>query len=220
MSVNTQTAITIDTTHSRTSRLVSKKFTYPMGVKVANQIFAKYRDKKFDAEELIERAIRKSGFNDFGSDFWRTPMNEVLKDLNANTHFHPFGAFLMEKKIVQNLTNRLWTQYWLKKDQTILNPLPPTVLITGLQRTGTTFLQRLMGSLPEFRGVLSWEIVNPVPTSKKKTYNGRFMAWFGHGALNYINPEFKAIHAVSADSLEEEVVLMDHCFMSSIFERI
>jgi len=36
--------------------------------------------------------------------------------------------------------------------------------------------------------------------------------------LNYINPKFKSIHAVDYDSLEEEVVLMEHCFMSSVLE--
>ena len=220
MSVDTHTTLTIDTSINRETRFKSEMetFSYPLGVRIANKVLAPYRNKQFDADRLIESAIKQCGFNDFGSNFWRTPMKELLKDLNTHTKFHPVGNFLMEKKIVQNLTNRLWTQYWLNKDNSILKPLPPIVLITGLQRTGTTFLQRLLGSLPEFRGVLSWEIVNPVPTSRKKTYNGKSLAWFGHKALNYINPEFKTIHAVNVNSLEEEVVLMDHCFMSSIFE--
>lgn len=147
-------------------------------------------------------------------------MARALKDINENTNFHPLGAFLYRKKVVQNLVNRLWAQYWIKEDSSIKKELAPTVLITGLQRTGTTFLQRLLGALPEFRGVISWEIVNPVPTSKKKTYHGKKLAWVGHKALNYINPEFKAIHALNHDSLDEEVALMEHCFMSSILEAV
>ena len=203
---------------SRDARFKSGTFTFPVGVKLANKLLASYKDKVLVPEELIEKARKKSGLKDFGSDFWIEPMHHALEDLNKSTQFHPLGAYLYEQKVIQNLINRLWTQYWLKEDTSIDKPLPPAILITGLQRTGTTFLQRLLGALPEFRGVISWEIVNPVPLSKKKTYYGKYLAWAGHKALNYINPEFKAIHAINYNSLDEEVVLMDHCFMSSIIE--
>ena len=147
-------------------------------------------------------------------------LEEVTTDINAHTKFHNFGAFLYKRKIIANLENRLWSQHWLAQDDTIDRPLPPIVLVSGLQRTGTTFLQRLLGQLPEFRGILSWELLNPVPRSKKKTYYGKLQARIGHAALNYINPAFKTIHSVDAESLEEEVVLMDHTFMSSITETI
>ena len=203
---------------SRGARFKSESFSFPRGVKLANKLLAKYSNRTLVPEDLISRARKKSGLTDFGSDFWIEPMRVALQDINENTDFHPLGAFLYEQKVIQNLINRLWTQYWLKEDPSIQTSLPPSVLITGLQRTGTTFLQRLLGSLPEFRGVISWEIVNPVPLSKKKTYYGKYLAWISHKALNYINPEFKAIHAIDYNSLDEEVVLMDHCFMSSILE--
>ena len=197
-----------------------KVFDFPMGVRIANKILYAYRDKKIDAASLIDKAREKSGLDDFGSDFWRKPMEIIFKDINEHTTLHPLGAFLYEQKVVQNLQNRLWAQYWMKQDPSIQTALPPAVLITGLQRTGTTFMQRLLGSLPEFRGVMSWEIVNPVPTGKKKTYHGKKLSWFGHKALNYINPEFKAIHALDHNSLDEEVVLLEHSFMSSILEAV
>lgn len=218
MPEETPTSLTIESYMSPNARFKSNTFSFPFGVRIANRLLFSYKNKKLVQEELIEKAIKKSGLSDFGSDFWKKPMQVVIDDLNESTDFHPFGAFLIENQMVQNLTNRLWAQDWLKRDSSIEKPLPPTVLITGLQRTGTTFLQRLLGALPEFRGVLSWEILNPVPTSRKKNYYGKYHAWFGHKALNYINPEFKAIHSVEHDSLEEEVVLMYHCFMSSIFE--
>ncbi len=218
MSLDTQTSLTLEPFMSREARFKSGTFNFPIGVRLANKILSSYKHKDLVPEELIERAIKKSGLDDFGSDFWIEPMHQALGDLNRSTDFHPLGAFLYEQKVIQNLINRLWTQYWLKQDEEIDKPLPPAILITGLQRTGTTFLQRLLGSLPEFRGVISWEIVNPVPLSTKKTYYGKYLAWAGHKALNYINPEFKAIHAINYNSLDEEVVLMDHCFMSSILE--
>ena len=200
------------------ARFKSKDFTFPFGVKLANALLSNYRNKKFDPDHLIHRARQKAGLEDFGSSFWMEPMRRAIADMNDHTAFHPLGAFIYEQRLIQNLVNRLWSQYWLKQDETIATPLGPSVMITGLQRSGTTFLQRLMGAMPEFRGVHSWEIVNPVPTSKRKHYNGKALAWMGLKALNYINPEFRSIHAINYNSLDEEVVLMEHSFMSSVIE--
>ncbi len=220
MSINPHASLTIETQMSPDARYKSSNFSFPIGVKIANTLLARYANRELVVEELINEAISISGLDDFGSDFWKEPMKLALKDINEHTDFHPLGAFLYRKKVIQNLVNRLWAQYWVKEDSSIQKELPPAILITGLQRTGTTFLQRLLGALPEFRGVISWEIVNPVPTSKKKTYHGKKLAWIGHKALNYINPEFKAIHALNHNSLDEEVALMEHCFMSSILEAV
>lgn len=195
-------------------------FTYPTGVNIINSLFKSWADEKLEADELLRAAQQKAGLTDFGDDFFIEPLTQLLQDAAANTNFHPLGAYLFKKKIIINLVNRLWSQYWLKREPSIVKPLPPKVLITGLQRTGTTFLQRLLGALPEFRGVISWEVVNPVPKSKKKTYYGMYEAQLAHRALNFLSPEFKSIHSVKHNSLEEEVVLMDHAFASTATQSV
>jgi len=216
----TQAYVLAETLVTKDKESSRKEFDFPLGVQLANKLLSKYANKTLDAEELIERAMKKSGLKDFGTTFWKKPMLKAFEDINANTEFHPLGAYLYEQKVIQNLQNRLWAQYWIKQDPSITQELPPAVMITGLQRTGTTFMQRLLGALPEFRGVMSWEIVNPVPTGKSKKYHGKTLSYFGHKALNYINPDFKAIHSLDHNSLDEEVALMEHCFMSSIIEAV
>lgn len=218
MSTQTKDPIIAKTFMSGENQPKPLYFDFPFGVKVANKLLSGYKNKPLNQDELIERAIKKAGLDDFGDMFWMEPMKVALEDLNKSTNFHPLGAYIYEQKVVLNLVNRLWSQYWLKEEPSIRKELPPSVMITGLQRTGTTFLQRLLGSLPEFRGTISWELMNPVPISKKKSYYGKYQAWGGHKALNYISPEFKAIHAVNHNSLEEEQVLMEHCYMSSVLE--
>lgn len=191
------------------------QYDFPLGVRLFNSVCEGITKQPVDADQLMEKAQRKSGLTDYGDRFFEEPLRRFIDDGNKSTRFHALGAHLFRKKILINLVNRLWAQYWLKKDPSINTELPPIVLITGLQRTGTTFLQRLLGHLPEFRGVLSWEVVNPVPVSKKKNYHGIHQAKMAHFALNYINPEFKSIHSVRHDSLEEEVVMMDHSFVST-----
>ena len=181
-------------------------------------MFSGYEKTVFDAKDLMNRAERATGHDDFGDLFFIEPLTRLTEDINQNTQFHPIGAFLYKNKLLLNLINRLWAQYWFNHEVDQDMPIPPTLLITGLQRTGTTFLQRLLGSLPEFRGILSWEIINPVPKSKKKKYFGKYQSQIGHYMLNYLSPEFRSIHSVKPTSLEEEAALMDHTFMSSIAE--
>ncbi|MEL6389994.1 MAG: sulfotransferase [Bacteroidota bacterium] len=192
-------------------------FDYPRGVHLLNGLL-KSHQKAFDADQLMESAKRRSGLSDFGDMFFVEPLQRLVRDINESCDFHPLGSFLYQQKIKLNLSNRLWSQYWLQREPAIEQKLPPALLITGLQRTGTTFLQRLLGSLPEFRGVISWEIVNPVPNSKRKHYFGKIQARLGHRALNYLSPQFRTIHSAEYNSLEEEVVLMEHSFMSSVIE--
>ncbi len=197
-----------------------QKFSFPTGINILNGLFKSYADKDILVDRLLDTARKRSGLNDFGDEFFIIPLTKLMEDVNEHTNFHPLGAFLLRNKAIINLVNRLWSQHWLKKDPSILKPIPPKVMITGLQRTGTTFLQRMLGHLPEFRGVLSWEIVNPVPKSDKKTYYGTYEARLAHMALNYLSPEFKSIHSVRHDSLEEEVVMMDHAFVSSATQSV
>ena len=154
---------------TKEARFKSGKFEYHLPIRMANSLFGRYARKPFDAERLMTRAQKTSGLTDFGDDFFVEPLKVLVEDINQSTTFHPIGAFLYKNKMFLNLVNRLWAQYWIKTEPQIVNDLPPSLLITGLQRTGTTFLQRMIGNLPEFRGVISWEIVNPVPTSNWKT---------------------------------------------------
>ena len=203
---------------NRDSRTRVKRFSYPIGIRAINRLMSGYENTIFDASDLMKRAEKATGHTDFGDPFFVEPLTQLSEDINRNTTFHPLGAFLYKNKLLLNLINRLWAQYWFKSEVDQDAKLPPTLLITGLQRTGTTFLQRLLGSLPEFRGIISWEIINPVPKSRKKKYFGKYQSSIGHKMLNYLSPEFKSIHSVKPTSLEEEAALMDHTFMSSIAE--
>lgn len=192
------------------------KFEYPSIVGGANRLLNRKSTSPINADELMEGAIKSTGLSDFGDTFFVEPLQRLIADANRYTTFHPVGHYLLRQKLKYNLENRLWAQYWIEREPSIIEtPLPPIVLINGLQRTGTTFLQRLLGSLPEMRGIHSWETVTPVPRHKRKKNYGRYKAHFAHAAFNWINPEFKTIHAVDPDSLEEEVILMDHSFVST-----
>jgi hypothetical protein len=96
------------------------------------------------------------------------------------------------------------------------------MLIMGLQRTGTTKLQRLLASDPENRALLSWEALNPAPIKgDQKDGKERIkIAKLSENALRIMSPGFFAIHPVEHLAPEEDVLLLDVSFMSQTAEAI
>ncbi|MEZ4228410.1 MAG: sulfotransferase [Polyangiaceae bacterium] len=90
------------------------------------------------------------------------------------------------------------------------------IVIAGLQRTGTTFLHRLLASHPKLRWLAAWEALSPVP--RPGPDRRLRQAQLAERALRYLSPTFFAIHPVEAEAPEEEVLLLDYSFRSTVAE--
>ena len=96
------------------------------------------------------------------------------------------------------------------------------MLVIGVQRTGTTKLQRLLASDPDNRALMSWEALNPAPINGDMK-DGRHrikIARTSEKALKVMSPGFFAIHPVEHLAPEEDVLLLDISFMSQTAEAI
>jgi hypothetical protein len=85
-------------------------------------------------------------------------------------------------------------------------PLPATIFIIGLPRSGTTFLHRLLAMDPATRTIPYWESFDPVPpragADTRVARLDRLLA-----QLARISPAYQAIHPMTAESAEECVAL-------------
>lgn len=188
----------------------SWKQGYPLGLEV-----------KLDKDRLIRAARRQTGLRDFGADLWEEPLDVLLQSINEEARLHPFGRFITAQRITNLLASRLRAEYWFHRHPEILEQeLYPAFLIAGLQRTGTTKLQRLLGGAPGNRPLLSWEAINPAPfgddpsETKKRVAQARL----SEQALRLMAPGFFAIHPVEHLAPEEDVLLLDVSFMSTTTE--
>ena len=129
------------------------KGTYFLGTKI-----------KLDKDELIRTARKRTGLNDFGKEFREEPFEKLLVSVNEEAKLHPVGRFITRERFISLLSIRLRAEYFFKKYPEILQqPLYPAWIIIGLQRTGTTKLQRLLSADPDHRFIPSWEVINPLP---------------------------------------------------------
>ena len=183
------------------------KSTYFLGSKI-----------KLGKDDLIRSARRDTGLKDLGKDFWDEPLDRLIQSVNEEANLHPVGRFITKQRLVNLLSTRLQAEWWFgKKPEILEQPLYPVFMIAGLQRTGTTKLQRLLSADPDTRSLLSWEALNPAPPVKGKDKRIAF-AKTSEKALKYMAPGFFAIHPVEHQAQEEDILLLDVSFLSTTTE--
>ena len=195
----------------------------PFPIRVYNRLAVPFGfNDDLDFDKMIKKSRKHTGLYELGADFNDEALKILLTSINAEAQLNPFGKLMIREKLIGQLENRLWATHWLKKYPEILElEVLPIVLITGLQRTGTTKMQRLLSDLPGARGLMSWEALYPAPiknSNETKKRIGRTRR--NEKAVKWISPTFQSIHPIHADQPEEDVLLLDVHFMSSSSEAI
>lgn len=181
--------------------------TYALGTKI-----------RLDKDDLIRAARKRSGLEDLGQDFWDEPLERLIHSLNHEARLHPLGRFISRERLINLLSVRLRAEHWFRKHPGILDQdIYPVMMIMGLQRTGTTKLQRMLAADPDNRVLASWEAINPVPFngSPDDVKKRMKVARTSEKALKWMAPGFFAIHPVEHLQPEEDILLLDTTFLST-----
>jgi len=195
----------------------------PLPVRLYNRLYKIIGiNEKLDYNRLLQKAFRNTGLNFLGSDFNEEALQVLIKSINEEAQLHPFGKLMIQEKLIGQLENRLWAEHWFKRYPEILEQeVLPILLITGLQRTGTTRMQRLLSAQKGARALLSWEALYPAPIKTFKEKVKRIKRTNrNERAVKFISPTFQSIHPIHTDQPEEDVLLLDVHFMSSSSEAI
>lgn len=194
----------------------------PLGVSVLNQAGRLAKSLglggRLDTLNLVAAARRKTGFSDFGDEWFMEPLDALVRSINREARLTPLGLALQKTRIVAALSTRLRAERLIGKHPEILDlDLGRTVLIAGLQRTGTTLLHRMIAADPGMRELRAWEALNPAPlpgeTAGSSPRRVR-IAELAERTMAYLAPDFMVVHPIEHDAPEEDVFLLDLSFMS------
>lgn len=169
------------------------------------------------ADRFLSDAYERTGLRDIGDTDVRQPLQRLLDACVAEAELSVIGRFAVKWDTLRFLGNLLRLRAEEKRDPGILDePLDRPIFITGLPRSGTTFLHRLMLEDPANRGPLVWETIHPYPP------NGvdRREAQVNHqlAAFERLAPEFRSLHPLRADSPQECSEIAAHVFRSLRFD--
>jgi hypothetical protein len=175
---------------------------------------------RLDAAAMMNEARRRTGLDDFGDDSFRGGLCSLVGSFNAQDSAHAFGRIFFREYCIGLLVNRLRIQADLTRHPEILDvPIERPLIITGLPRSGTTFLHRLMSEDPAGRTLLMWEAMepSPPPESATRATDPRIARARRQLELVYrLAPRLATAHEFAAESPEEDNNLHAHAFAAGI----
>jgi Sulfotransferase family len=160
-------------------------------------------------DDLHESASRLVGLDDFGpdDDNYREGLAVILDSYRRDADLTPVGSKMSRVYLRGALAARLvaqagWKQYPHYADVPVQRP----IFVTGLVRTGTTALHRLLTADPSHQGLQMWLAEFPQPRPPRETWHAnpvfaRLNAQFEQHHVE--NPEYMGLHFMSADEVEE-----------------
>lgn len=169
----------------------------------------------------MEQARRETGLADFGPPTFVPPLTALVESLEHEADLNAIGVGLQRTRLVELLKNRLRLQALLERHPEIEDePIAPPVIILGLPRTGTTMLQRLLSTDPRFLPTRWYEVRFPVPDPDwnfDEAHDARIpRAQAEVAAMIAANPELLAIHPLDALAPDEDLMLLENAFLSSV----
>ena len=177
-------------------------------------------------EDLKASAVKAVGLDDFGTDDdnYVEALTVLLESYRQDADFTELGSkmsrfFLRNALVARLLSEASWKQHPGYQDVPVTAP----IFVTGLPRTGTTALHRLLCGDPRHQGLELWLAEFPQPRPPRETWpqnpvfaqlDARFKK--AHSE----NPDFTGLHFMTADEVEECWQLLRQSVHSVSYETL
>ena len=177
-------------------------------------------------EELHAAATKLVGLDDFGSndDNYLEALEVLLDSYRRDAGLTPLGSkmnrfFVRGALVARLLSESSWKQYPQHADVAIEQP----IFVTGLPRTGTTALHRLLGADPTHQGLHLWLAEFPQPRPPREAWDEnpfyrQLDAQFTQAHKE--NPDYTGLHFMAAYEFEECWQLLRQSLHSVSYETL
>jgi LPS sulfotransferase NodH len=117
------------------------------------------------SDALCAEARRRTGLENFGQPSIEPALSILTDSLEREANLHPLGRFLMRAHLVHLLETRLRLErVWSDQSEVMAASLiERPIFITGMLRSGSTFLHELLAEDSENRVPRVWEVMFPLP---------------------------------------------------------
>jgi len=174
------------------------------------------------SDALCAQAQRQTGLEDFGDPAVEPALSVLVNSLEREANLHPLGRFLMRVHLRGLLETRLrLAEIWgrnpaARADSSIRRP----VFITGMPRSGSTFLHELLAQDPEHRAPRVWEVMYPVSAADRRREFGETQVWRAAACLWWFRrlvPRADAVYPMRARTPHECVAIHSYTLLSEEF---
>ena len=165
-----------------------------------------------NVDEIVARARAETGLTDIGEPDIVPRLRRVVDCFEREAHLSPMGVAAETEGLVRIVSNRLRVQEQFRRHPEILKePIRGPVIITGLPRSGTTKLLRMLAADARFQKLPLWRILHPVPLREGpgETEERIAIAEQLSTVMRTNFPDFYAGHPMNALEPDEEEWLLD-----------
>jgi hypothetical protein len=177
-------------------------------------------------DDLHASATKACGLDDFGvdDDNYREALSVLLESFRRDADLTELGSkmnrFFVRNALVARLVSEAaWKQYPQHADVSVERP----IFVTGLPRTGTTVIHRLLTADPRHQGLELWLAEFPQPRPPRETWSEnpvftQIDAQFAKAHAE--NPDYTGLHYMTADEVEECWQLLRQSLHSVSYETL
>jgi hypothetical protein len=182
------------------------------------------RDSVGTVEDLEASATKLTTLTDFGGDEYREGLGVLLRSYAEDEALTDLGRRVKRSELRGALVARLVSEAgWKRLPQTADVAIERPVFVTGLPRTGTTAMHRLLAADPTHQGLEQWLCEMPQPRPPRESWpdNPVFQqVQAGFAKFYDANPTFAGVHYIAADTVEECWQLLRQSAMSVSYESL
>ena len=181
------------------------------------------RRRPLRADDLLASALKRAKRHHFADRSFIRPFEHLLHACNEEADLSAFGVRALKIDVLRCLRTLLhFDEIEAASPSVLARPIRAPVFITGMPRSGTTFLHRLILQDASTIAPRLFQLVYPyasqdgrIGTTLRKRWVSLQLALF-----RMIAPELNALHPVAVDAPEECTDIIAHVFQSLRFDAM
>ena len=171
-------------------------------------------------EWLHQAAARETGLRDFGASDYHEGLQVLLRAMDMDSSFSPTGRELTLMHLASVLKARLHSEEGWRKNPGYRAVTIRPLVITGIPRSGTSALHKLLALDPQFQGLQRWLARAPMvrpPTGDWERYPEFQVCKAETESFNKESPQFVSAHEEAAHVVDECMEVLQQSFVSNMF---
>lgn len=175
------------------------------------------------AEELLQAALKRAGRQDFIDRSFVGSLERLMQACNDEADLSALGLRAVRIDALRCLRNLLRFDALEAESPSILSrPIRAPIFITGMPRSGTTFLHRLILQDPRTVAPRLYQLVYPCGLRTGRFGLALRKSWVSVQVFLFrlLTPELNTLHPVAVDAPEECTDITAHVFQSLRFESM
>ena len=174
-----------------------------------------------DFNNLLCAARHRTGLKYSIERRFEESLRVLIDSCNADAHLSLIGQIAARQHFLELLENRFkLIDYWQRKPEIMWQTIRPQIFITGLPKSGSTFLHRLLAHDANNHVPRMWEVMFPLPSptcipfdadTRIKKADSR-LRW-----LRWVHPAIAQAHPIGALIPQECGAILGYSFESNVF---